>query len=509
MRLGLTRQNFPYVIVLFFSLVLSVWICARETVINPDGICYLMAADVFSKLGVNALTNYCAQSSWPFYSIFISLVAQWTHFSLEMSAYLLNGMATLLSVFLFLKIISELGGNTRVLYFAALVILLFHEFNSVREYIIRDHGFWAFYLLSCYLLLRFMRQSNWFYAISFSMSLLLAALFRVEAVIFLLGLPWLIFCDFHRAFKARMAAFFQLNIPLILIIFFAIGWLIAHPAYFELKYLGRLAEIVNQFQHGVQLIYVSYDKAKLALIQNVLPSEATRDANLLLFLMITFWYAINVISHLSYIYFFLVGYAFYIHSFSFEVRAKLVLAGYLFLNFMITAVFFLQHFFLSKRYLMAFSLILMCYVPFALDHLWQRRAQFSYRVSLFIVAFFIFISSLGGIFEFGPSKSYIHEAGNWIDQNVPKTASLYANDFQLMYYTRHYPDDLFKKWPEFLGMDIAKNPNWKSYQFVALRLSHRDDINKMKSHFPFYPIKIFMNNHGDQVIIYQIKEQVS
>jgi len=509
MRFGLTRHNLPYGMVLLFSLILSIWIGARETVINPDGICYLMAADLFAKSGMAALAHYCAQSAWPFYSMLISIFAQFSHLSLETSAYFLNGASTLISVFLFLKIINELGGSTRVLYFAALVILLSHEFNSVREYIIRDHGFWAFYLLSFYFLLRFMRESNWFCAISFSISLLLATLFRVEAVIFLLGLPWLLFCDCHRSFKERVNAFFMLNFPLILIIFFGIAWLIWHPSYFELKYFGRLAEVLNQFQHGMQLVYMQYNKTKLAFIQYVLAPESARDASLLMFLMMTFWYAINVIGNLSLVYFSLVVYAFYTRSFSFHSRANLVLVGYLFLNVIITVIFFLQHFFLSKRYLIAFSLILMFYVPFALDHLWQRRTQFTHQILLFVALFFIFISSLGGVFEFGPSKSYIQEAGDWIHQNVPKKASLYVNDYQLTYYTQHYPNDLFKRVPEFLSINFAKNKHWKNYQFVALRLSHRDDISTIKSNFPSHPIKTFMNKRGDQVIIYQIKEQVS
>ena len=76
------------------------------------------------------------------------------------------------------------------MWLAAGVILLSHELNSVREYIIRDHGFWTFYLSSLFFLLRFFKKPIKSYALGFSLSLAIATLFRVEGSLFLLFLPF-------------------------------------------------------------------------------------------------------------------------------------------------------------------------------------------------------------------------------------------------------------------------------------------------------------------------------
>src|SRR5579862_6023642 len=119
MRMMLSRDNLIYVSAIFLSIALSTWINLRETVINPDAICYVMAAQAYAKLHLNEVMHYCPQSKWPFYSI------------------LLDGLFTLISVVMFVKIIKALGGSSRVMWFALAVILLSHEFNSVRQYIVR------------------------------------------------------------------------------------------------------------------------------------------------------------------------------------------------------------------------------------------------------------------------------------------------------------------------------------------------------------------------------------
>ena len=57
------------------------------------------------------------------------------------------------------------------------------------------------------------------------------------------------------------------------------------------------------------------------------------------------------------------------------------------------------------------------------------------------------LSALGGIVDFGYSKAYIHTAGDWLAAHVPAKATLYANDYQLMYYSQHFGKRLFETFP--------------------------------------------------------------
>src|SRR5579883_222646 len=211
----LENDNLLYVFALTASLILSFWLSYRETVINPDGICYLLSAQTVGTASLKEVIHLCPQSQWPFYSVLIYAVSQASHFSYTASAYFLNALFSLLSVTAFILIVKELGGSKRVLWLSALVILLNHEFISMREYIIRDHGFWAFYLASLYLLLRYFREPGLNLALAWSACLLIATLFRIEGAVFLLSLPFVSLLDFRVSFRQRLKAFFSLNTPAI------------------------------------------------------------------------------------------------------------------------------------------------------------------------------------------------------------------------------------------------------------------------------------------------------
>ncbi|EKD70282.1 MAG: hypothetical protein ACD_46C00579G0001, partial [uncultured bacterium] len=138
-----SKTNIIYFVAAIISLFLSTWISYRESVINPDAICYLLSAEEISRGGLNAAMNLCPQAIWPFFSYLVYLFAQLTSASYLLSANFLDAIFTLISVITFIAIVHELGGTRRGLCFAAMVILLSHEFNAIRQYIVRDHGFWA------------------------------------------------------------------------------------------------------------------------------------------------------------------------------------------------------------------------------------------------------------------------------------------------------------------------------------------------------------------------------
>ena len=187
------RENFVYLFAICASILLSLWISSHQVIINPDAICYISSAEIIGKSGLQAAMQLCGQAKWPIYSILIYGLAHVSHFSYPIAAYTLNGFFSLISIVLFILVVKELGGSQRVLWLAALTILLSYGFNDVREYIIRDHGFWAFYLLSLFLLLNYFRRPNWVTALFWNMSIILATLFRLEGAIFLFLLPFLSF----------------------------------------------------------------------------------------------------------------------------------------------------------------------------------------------------------------------------------------------------------------------------------------------------------------------------
>lgn len=147
---GVMQQRFVlFTFVTFISVILSIWAAIKTSVINPDAICYLQSAAEIEK-GFSSAIHLCEQAKWPFYSALIFSVTKLAHVSYLASAFSLNGLFSLLTVIAFIMIVNALSKSMRVLWLASVVILLAHEFNSIRTDIARDHGFWAFYLFSLF-----------------------------------------------------------------------------------------------------------------------------------------------------------------------------------------------------------------------------------------------------------------------------------------------------------------------------------------------------------------------
>ncbi len=493
----------------FSSVLLSAWIAYRETVINPDAICYLQSAAVIGAGGLRKAMNLCAQAQWPFYSVLIYFLGALTQLPLLAAAYVWNAIFTAITVVSFIVLVRQLGGSRRVLWLAVFVILLAHQFNSIRQYIIRDHGFFAFYLVSLSLLLRYLSFPRWYYALGWGLSLLLATLFRIEGAVFLILLPWVFWFQSSMSYWQRTKGFLQLNALSLSSGLLVFGWLIFHPE-ISLASLGRIQDLVFQVFHAGGVVWQRFQVSADAFARSVLTPESMQDAGLVFSLAILMWYLARVIMNLSFLYSALVVYGWWRRAFSFSRPAVSVLLGYILINVLVTSLFLAQHLFLSKRYLIALTLILMLWVPFALDRLiqsWQKKETPSWLMPLIVSL--IILASLGGIFDFGYSKAYLRQAGDWLAERVPAAASLYSNDYQILYYSKHFGNDIFQKINEYHQPNATQQGYWKNYDYLALAVSKKNVAEKaaLLEAIPLLPIQVFSNKRGDQVLIYKIKDE--
>jgi len=503
------RESFIYIVAAFISVFLSVWMNLHETVINRDAICYVLSAEAMGRSSIQAAMHECPQAKWPFYSMLIYGLSNMTSLSYVVAAYFLDGVFSIISVLAFLAILKELSHSTRLMWLGLFVIVCSHQFNSVRQYIIRDHGFWALYLVSLFFLLQYFRHFKRADAFFWGGSLAAATLFRIEGAIFLMGLPFLSWFFPRQTLRQRLGHFVTLNIILFFVCASMVGWMLIHP-HQTVGNLGRIQEVVNQFEQGLLMMLDRYQGMKAQLILHVLSYDAVREAGLVLALTICVWYLVNVLSNLSWIYSLLVLYAWRSKAAILKQSDGLVLASYLFVNFLITFTFFVEHSFLSKRYLIAFSLVLMLWVPFALDRLLLQANRFRARSLFAGVATLIFISLMSSMIHFGYSKAYIRDAGIWIAQNVPDKASIYMNDSQLMYYSSHYRNDFFSIAHRYTHADSLSHGQWKQYHYIAFHLNKQDDakVLTIMQEIPLMPVKEFANARGDKVVIFKVKETV-
>ncbi len=497
-----------YFCVVLSTFIFSLWSGISGSVINTDGVCYLQSAESLSQ-GFNAAMHACTQARWPFYSILIAGLVSVSHFSYIFAAYLLDGAFSILTAVVFVKIILWLSQSATengyrknqqsLLWFAAIVILLSNEFNSVKYYIIRDHGFWAFYLLSLYFLLQFFQNQRWFYAIAWCLSLVIATLFRIEGAVFLLLLPCLTLLNSSLSYRSRMLSFFKMHALLMLMGIGLTLWIfIASP-----NNLGRLSELPLQFTHGFSQLALDYKMRADHLSEYVLSHFAARYSGWILLITLIVWYVISAIKNISVVYSMLAVFAWSKKLLKASRATHLVLWGYLFINIVVTALFLAEHMFLSKRYLIALSLVVMLWVPFALQYLalkWRDQ-----KWPLLLALILMVASSVGGVVEFGHSKKYIHDAGVWLAENTPDDAKVFSNDILVMYYSHRFDKDLFENEKKFKNINVLNNGKWKQYQYLALRIEKKDLSMNMPliQEINEQPIKVFTNKRGDQVRIYK------
>lgn len=494
-----------FIIAGLLSILLSAWISQRNEVINTDAICYLQSAMTVSQ-GIHAAMNVCAQAKWPFYAVIIHGLVNFTHVSYETAAYLIDGLFTLLTVLFFIGIVNLISqqtdkkNNILLLWLAAAVILLSHEFNAVKQYIVRDHGFWAFYLISLFCLLRFYLYRRFFDALAWNISLIIATLFRIEGAVFLALIPLSTFFIASDSVKQRISAFFKLNTISIVLASLLVAWYMINPP----STTGRLDELQFQIVHGAPMLVQRFHDIANFLAVNILRYSAKHEAGTILFLLVIVWYLYSVAMNISFIYAILVIYAWCKKLLKASANVRVALWAYITVNALITVVFLAQNMFLSKRYLLALSLVLMFWVPFALCELirqWPKR-----RLALVAAVFFIVVSALGGIFDFGPSKKYIHDAGDWLAVHVPSNASIYTNDYQIMYYSKHFGNELFAKILLYTDIFNKGSDEWKQYDYLAIRVDKKylSHDHGFLSHITLKPVIIFLNQRGDQIRIYHL-----
>lgn len=487
------------VVVIIFSLILS-FLAGKFTIINADAICYLQSAEMMNT-SLSAAIHLCDQAKWPFYSMLIFYFSKLTSLSLMTSAYTLNALFSFMTIVVFICIVRLFTDSKITLWLAALVILLAPEFNSVKHYIVRDHGFWAFYLLSIWFLLKYFRLANLQannvsagYAWGWSLSLLAASLFRIEGLVFLLLIPGIVFFNANMTISRKIKSFFLLNGTAFILSIFLLVICLVHPE----QNLLRLVEIKTQLFSAGSIIFQNLHSKSIVLGQQILGQAGMRDAMPVLFLTLIIWYIFCVISNLSFIYFLLLIYASRNKLFPWAGFDRFVIFSYVLVNLLVTSVFYAENLFLSKRYLIALSLILMLWVPFALNKL-MRNIKIGIGAVILVL-----ISSLGGIVNFGYSKEYVRDSGAWLAAHVPASAQLYSNNYEVMYYSKHFGSEIFAKWRDFSNLEINTD---KLSQFDYLAVY--SDLHSVPVKLPLIPVKIFKNKRGDQVAIYELRRKTA
>jgi hypothetical protein len=492
----LLKKYWVYTFAGITSIVLACLVAFYQQPFGVDGIIYLNAAKTFLQHGLKASMQIYP---WPFYSILIAITAKIFSLSILNAAYVLNTILDIVTACAFVAILKKLGAKNLLQLLGVLLLITNPYVNHFRIHILRGHGYYAFTFLAIFWLMQYATTRNWRYAISWSIAMIIAILFRIEGVILLAGLPLILFLQPTKNLRTKISFVgFAYIIPIIIMLLFIPIHLILYHKH-ALALVGRMTEISQQLQTGIISAWHNFSHTKELLKTDILSSSMPAGHGATYFLtggiLGSLIGTITEITGVLYILLFL--FCIWKNIINCQREIKNIWLMSLGLTLIIPLWFFLQGNFLSGRYVALFSLLVFLSIPFALQKIyanWKERKPGWLTGSKWIfplIIIWVLLITLDGIGHFGPSKTYIITAGRWIKNHTPTTSKLCCNDPQLFYYADR---------PGILNSDIKKLMQYKC-DYLALKIPRYAHQSSSLHN----AITNFKNHRGDAAYIFKIK----
>lgn len=481
------------------SVLLTLWAWHADPIINNDGTQYVRAATHFAA---GEWQKGFELYKWPFYSIISGLIARFTGLTPAASAYGVNAALYVLLIWGFLALLRVLDGERRVLLLGAGVVLLHPSLNEYRSFIIRDVGFWAFYTWSLAYLFHYVLSGTNRSLLLWAATIVVAALFRVEGLAFLVLVPLgLLAC--RTTGNKRLAA-----------IVLAVGVGTAMIASSVLwQHALETPDEVTALAARLRAGWISVGgeiHSRLESLDREFPGRLSDIAAWFVFMTTVAWMVVvKTARALSTTYALVAGYSLTSGEPSGNSRLTVYWWILILINLGYLLGFTLMNFFLTDRYPFALGLTLLVWVPFGLHRLWNqwgdtRVGRLRRRLAP-VVAVLIVWAGANGL-AIGTNKRYLEAAGSWLRSNMPSGARLYSNERRVIYYAgadSDFRSGASYSWNE--ALQEIWSGRWRLYDYLALDISHDDPQRAQYVEYKLNrnPIKIFTNKDGDRVLIFR------
>lgn len=501
------------------SFALSIIMLLQDNVINNDGVTYLITAEhIKNGDWRQALQVYY----WPFYSWLIALFSSATTLSLEHSAYTLNTLFLCVTVTAFILLAKKIRNNNIFIIFSAIIILIYPSLNDYRSYVIRDHGYLAFYLLSIYFFIDYTKNKAWPSLQLWAICMLVASLFRLEGIIFLLLLPLVLFLDRSVSIKKRIAEFTNANIVLFIIItalFILIVFTGAGESILE-KALKYPLDILREFFHRH---YAEITEKAINLERYVLNKYSAKYSVYIIYSSLIFILIIKVIKTLTPINTVLAILAIYKLNWKKRNIVTYTIVWIIVINIILILFFIMKRHYLTGRFPLGMSIVVMLVIPFFLervynyikDHGLKLYGKIAMVIAIIVLTYSTLdgivitgtVSTPDGIVIAGTKKGYIKTAGKWYAKNIGHNQNYFSNSSIFSYYAGQITET--KSHTEYNTenlVSIFQNKKWKKLDYLVIKIPRKDkELRRyIKRYIVSTPIKEFSNKRGDTIRIYKL-----
>jgi len=408
----------PAWLAFFASLLLSIIALSFEVTIGTDAATYLDAARIFHDAGARVALAYY---DWPWFSILIGWVHGFSGLTLESIGYffcvlLLAGFCALLVDVIVQRIPGSAG-------WALLVVLALPALNIQRGEIMREPGFWFFSMLTFWLALRWHeRRGGWGQAILMQATVLLAAMFRLEAVILMPAL--MIWQALH--IKKQVDGWLRLMqvslLPVLVAVLGVIGLLTR-----DLLLLDR----VNYYVYAItpRSLFAEFFSYSQQFAASMPSKFAMGDSGKILFagfMFVQVWKFTKLLGPFFVPFLFREG---WVALREYWLRFQPLVLSFA-LYFLVLIVFFLKKLHVYGRYVGFLNLLavpLLVIATMALAKRFPRAVKALVAVSVVVM--------LANVISLSAKKTHYIEAGAWLAQQVEQAkATHYFDDGRIAWY---------------------------------------------------------------------------
>jgi len=407
----------PAWLAFFASLLLSITALSFEVTIGTDAATYLDAARIFHTQDARAAWAYY---DWPWFSILIGWLHGISGFTLHGIGYffcvlLLAGTCALMVDMVARRIPDSAG-------WALLVVLSIPVLNVQRGEIMREPGFWFFSMLAFWLALRWQEQrGGWGQALLMQISILLAALFRLEAVVLMPAL--IIWQVLHVKQSGGWRRLWQISLlPTLVALTGVISVLTLDPVL-----LGR----VNQYLYAITprslfAEFFAYSKQFAA----DMPSRfAAGDSGKILFagfMFVQIWKFVKLLGPFFVPFLFRDGWT-QLRDYWVRFQPMVLSFG---LYFLVLVVFFLKKLFVYGRYVGFLNVLAVPLIVMAVMAVAKRFPRAVKALAAVCVVLMV-----ANVVSLSAKKTHYIDAGNWLAQQVEHAqAAHYFDDGRIAWY---------------------------------------------------------------------------
>jgi hypothetical protein len=494
------QEKILYPLVMGLSVILSL-IEIQGSVINRDAIVYLSTAEAFLEHDfADAFQTY----KWPGYAILGALLSKATQIPLENCFYIINILLYAIACAAFVRLYDTLTNNKNALPIVALLVLLLPSFNSYREMIIRDVGFWCFSLLALLSFLRFTQTQKKIHSVNWQLAIGIAFLFRSEALAWIIGLPLCLFWIGTHPFSVRMKRWLaSISLYAIALIVVAVFLGLNNSAAEVLLHkIPSVSALVNSFNN--------LQAAQEQMVLHALNDNSAEHAALIFTSGLLAYFIVVVLAASSVIYLILATVAFSKHYTLKPSSANGIVYWALALNLLTLLAFLLAYQFMIERYAVLAALLILLLISQPIT-LWLAQAWPSLRPWMRYGFVFLAVAMLlDMLISKNPPPTNLKSAGAWLQENTTVDTPVALNDNRLLHYSGRLRQGVTCIIDKDLSVSLKAIDMLKAYPYLVIqtkRKSLQKETLPLTNDQSFEKVTEF--NRGQSVIVIYKNSQPS